>query len=155
METEEARVCGARDLLKKGDYVGVYYVAQEALENEAADPALLYWAVLGLARRGATSQAIATRRNIVPILIDGFGYPPRKSLPVDVDDLINHNGAATLMNIFRPPATNWWAFLKSVRLLLEAKGERFLRHAPQLLNAGQSLSHPSCILPSGRGGILI
>lgn len=59
METEaEAQVCRARDLLKMGDYVGVYDVAQKALENDSADPALLYLAVLGLARSGAISQAM-------------------------------------------------------------------------------------------------
>lgn len=59
METEaEAQVCRARDLLKMGDYVGVYDAAHTALENDSADPALLYLAVLGLARSGAISQAI-------------------------------------------------------------------------------------------------
>ena len=59
METEaEAQVCRARDLLKMGDYVGVYDVAHKALENDSADPALLYLAVLGLARSGAISQAM-------------------------------------------------------------------------------------------------
>ncbi len=42
--------------------------------------------------RREIAHAITTQRNIVPILIDGFDYPARKFLPVDVDELTNHNG---------------------------------------------------------------
>ena len=54
----ESLVCQARELLKKGDFVGVYDVAFKALEDQAnADPTLAHLAVLSLARSGATTQA--------------------------------------------------------------------------------------------------
>ena len=54
----ESLVCQARELLKKGDFVGVYDVAYKALEDqENADPTLAHLAVLSLARSGATTQA--------------------------------------------------------------------------------------------------
>ena len=54
----ESLVCEARELLKKGDFVGVYDVAFKALEDqENADPTLAHLAVLSLARSGATTPA--------------------------------------------------------------------------------------------------
>ena len=38
------------------------------------------------------SHAIDTQRNIVPIMIKGFDYPPANFLPIEMSDLINHNG---------------------------------------------------------------
>ena len=54
----ESLVCQARELLKKGDFVGVYDVAYKALEDQGSvDPTLSHLAVLSLARSGATTQA--------------------------------------------------------------------------------------------------
>ncbi|NIQ00388.1 MAG: DUF4071 domain-containing protein [Nitrospinaceae bacterium] len=58
--TTEERIHQANDLLKKGDFVGVYDVACKALDDPGnLDPALAHLAVLSLARTGATTQAVA------------------------------------------------------------------------------------------------
>jgi len=68
MQTESL-VCQARELLKKGDFVGVYDVACKALEDpQNADPTLAHLAVLSLARSGATTQAEHWYRKIKVIL---------------------------------------------------------------------------------------
>ncbi|MCH8933845.1 MAG: hypothetical protein IH923_12350, partial [Nitrospinae bacterium] len=68
MQTESL-VCQARELLKKGDFVGVYDVACKALEDpQNADPTLAHLAVLSLARSGATTQAAHWYRKIKVIL---------------------------------------------------------------------------------------
>lgn len=65
----ESLVCQARELLKKGDFVGVYDVAYKALEDqEKADPTLAHLAVLSLARSGATTQAEHLYRKVKGIL---------------------------------------------------------------------------------------
>ena len=65
----ESLVCQARELLKKGDFVGVYDVAYKALEDqESADPTLAHLAVLSLARSGATTQAEHLYRKVQDIL---------------------------------------------------------------------------------------
>ena len=62
--------------------------------------------------RREIAHAIDTQRNIVPILIDGFDYPPRNSLPVDVDDLINHNGVSYSHEYFAATFDKLVGFLK-------------------------------------------
>ena len=65
----ESLVCQARELLKKGDFVGVYDVAFKALEDqENVDPTLAHLAVLSLARSGATTQAEHLYRKVKAIL---------------------------------------------------------------------------------------
>ena len=65
----ESLVRQARELLKKGDFVGVYDVAYKALEDqESADPTLAHLAVLSLARSGATTQAEHLYRKVQDIL---------------------------------------------------------------------------------------
>jgi len=65
----ESLVCQARELLKKGDFVGVYDVAYKALEDqENADPTLAHLSVLSLARSGATTQAAHLYRKVKNIL---------------------------------------------------------------------------------------
>jgi class 3 adenylate cyclase len=65
----ESLVCQARELLKKGDFVGVYDVAYKALEDqENADPTLAHLAVLSLARSGATTQAEHLYRKVKGVL---------------------------------------------------------------------------------------
>lgn len=65
----ESLVCQARELLKKGDFVGVYDVAYKALEDQDnADPTLAHLAVLSLARSGATTQAEHLYRKVKNIL---------------------------------------------------------------------------------------
>jgi adenylate cyclase len=65
----ESLVCQARELLKKGDFVGVYDVAYKALEDQGnADPTLAHLAVLSLARSGATTQAEHLYRKVEGIL---------------------------------------------------------------------------------------
>ena len=62
----ESLVRQARELLKKGDFVGVYDVAYKALEGpKSADhPTLAHLAVLSLARSGATTQAEQLYRKV-------------------------------------------------------------------------------------------
>ena len=48
----------ARNLLRVGDYVGVYDSVQNAIELDDCDPTLIHLAVLSLARSGATNQAM-------------------------------------------------------------------------------------------------
>ena len=65
----ESLVCQARELLKKGDFVGVYDVAYKALEDQgSADPTLAHLAVLSLARSGATTQAAHLYRKVKDVL---------------------------------------------------------------------------------------
>jgi class 3 adenylate cyclase len=65
----ESLVCQARDLLKKGDFVGVYDVAFKALEDqESADPTLAHLAVLSLAKSGATAQAEQLYQKVKEVL---------------------------------------------------------------------------------------
>ncbi|MEE8269183.1 MAG: TRAFs-binding domain-containing protein, partial [Nitrospinaceae bacterium] len=65
----ESLVRQARELLKKGDFVGVYDVAYKALEDhKSADPTLAHLAVLSLARSGATTQAEHLYRKVKGIL---------------------------------------------------------------------------------------
>ena len=65
----ETLVGQARELLKKGDFVGVYDVACKALEDtQNADPILAHLAVLSLARSGATTQAEHWYQKIKAIL---------------------------------------------------------------------------------------
>lgn len=65
----ESLVRQARELLKKGDFVGVYDVAYKALEDpQNADPTLAHLAILSLARSGATTQAEHWYRKIKAIL---------------------------------------------------------------------------------------
>jgi len=58
MENPGDLVRRAKELLKKGDFVGVYDVAQGAIESGIFDTNLAHMAVLSLARSGATGQAI-------------------------------------------------------------------------------------------------
>jgi class 3 adenylate cyclase len=58
----------ARDLLKIGDYVGVYDAVQNSLESSNCDPALVHLAVLSLARSGATNQAMDLFNKLKSIL---------------------------------------------------------------------------------------
>ena len=65
----ESLVCQARELLKKGDFVGVYDVAYKALEDqESTDPTLAHLSVLSLARSGATTQAAHLYRKVKDLL---------------------------------------------------------------------------------------
>ncbi len=65
----EPLVCQARELLKKGDFVGVYDVAYKALEDQGSvDPILAHLAVLSLARSGATTQAEHLYRKVKDVL---------------------------------------------------------------------------------------
>lgn len=77
----ESLVCQARELLKKGDFVGVYDVAYKALEDQGnADPTLAYLAVLSLARSGATTQAehlYSKVKNILPPTEDNLSLEAR------------------------------------------------------------------------------
>ena len=62
--------------------------------------------------RREIAHAIDTRRNIVPVLVDGFDYPPRNSLPGDVNDLINHNGVNYSHEYFSASFDKLAGFLK-------------------------------------------
>ncbi|MGV7222455.1 MAG: tetratricopeptide repeat-containing protein [Nitrospinales bacterium] len=48
----------AKNLLKIGDYVGVFDAVQNSIESSDCDPELIHLAVLSLARSGATNQAM-------------------------------------------------------------------------------------------------
>ncbi|MDH5763153.1 MAG: TRAFs-binding domain-containing protein [Nitrospinota bacterium] len=67
--SSEPLIFQARELLKKGDFVGVYDVAYKSLEDgEIADPTLAHLAVLSLARSGATTQAEHLYRKVKALL---------------------------------------------------------------------------------------
>jgi len=38
------------------------------------------------------SHAITTHRNIVPLMVDEFQYPPKEKIPDDLEELLHHNG---------------------------------------------------------------
>lgn len=42
--------------------------------------------------RREIAHAIATHRNIVPLMVDEFQYPPKDKLPADLEELTHHNG---------------------------------------------------------------
>jgi len=42
--------------------------------------------------RREISHAITTHRNIVPLMVDEFQYPPKEKIPDDLDELLHHNG---------------------------------------------------------------
>jgi len=42
--------------------------------------------------RREISHAITTHRNIVPLMVDEFQYPPKKNIPEDLEELLHHNG---------------------------------------------------------------
>lgn len=62
--------------------------------------------------RREIAHAIDTRRNIVPILIDGFDYPRPNALPLEVNDLINHNGVTYSHEYFSATFDKLVGFLK-------------------------------------------
>ncbi len=42
--------------------------------------------------RREISHAITTHRNIVPLMVDEFQYPPKKKIPDELEELLHHNG---------------------------------------------------------------
>ena len=42
--------------------------------------------------RREISHAITTHRNIVPLMVDEFQYPPKEKIPDDLEELLHHNG---------------------------------------------------------------
>ena len=42
--------------------------------------------------RREISHAITTHRNIVPLMVDEFQYPPKDKIPDDLEELLHHNG---------------------------------------------------------------
>ncbi len=42
--------------------------------------------------RREIAHAIATKRNIVPLMVDEFQYPPKDNIPDDLEELTHHNG---------------------------------------------------------------
>jgi membrane-associated phospholipid phosphatase len=42
--------------------------------------------------RREISHAITTHRNIVPLMVDEFEYPPAEKIPDDLEELLHHNG---------------------------------------------------------------
>ena len=42
--------------------------------------------------RREISHAITTHRNIVPLMVDEFLYPPKETIPEDLTELLHHNG---------------------------------------------------------------
>ncbi len=42
--------------------------------------------------RREIAHAIATHRNIVPLMVDEFQYPPKKNIPDELEELLHHNG---------------------------------------------------------------
>lgn len=42
--------------------------------------------------RREIAHAIKTERNIIPMMFDGFQYPPKEFFPEDIHELIRHNG---------------------------------------------------------------
>ncbi len=42
--------------------------------------------------RREISHAITTHRNIVPLMVDEFQYPPTEKIPDELEELLHHNG---------------------------------------------------------------
>ncbi len=42
--------------------------------------------------RREISHAITTHRNIIPLMVDEFQYPPKEKIPDDLEELLHHNG---------------------------------------------------------------
>jgi len=42
--------------------------------------------------RREIAHAIKTKRNIIPMMFDGFQYPPKEFFPEDIHELVRHNG---------------------------------------------------------------
>jgi membrane-associated phospholipid phosphatase len=42
--------------------------------------------------RREISHAISTHRNIVPLMVDEFQYPPKEKIPDELEELLHHNG---------------------------------------------------------------
>ena len=42
--------------------------------------------------RREIAHAITTHRNIVPLMVDEFQYPPKEKIPDDLEELLHHNG---------------------------------------------------------------
>ena len=42
--------------------------------------------------RREIAHAITTHRNIVPLMVDEFQYPPKDQIPDDLEELLHHNG---------------------------------------------------------------
>ncbi len=42
--------------------------------------------------RREISHAITTHRNIIPLMVDEFQYPPKKKIPDELEELLHHNG---------------------------------------------------------------
>ena len=42
--------------------------------------------------RREIAHAITTHRNIVPLMVDEFQYPPKENIPDDLEELLHHNG---------------------------------------------------------------
>lgn len=42
--------------------------------------------------RREIAHAISTHRNIVPLMVDEFQYPPKKKIPDELEELLHHNG---------------------------------------------------------------
>jgi hypothetical protein len=42
--------------------------------------------------RREVAHAIFTHRNIVPLMVDEFQYPPKKMIPEELEELLHHNG---------------------------------------------------------------
>jgi membrane-associated phospholipid phosphatase len=42
--------------------------------------------------RREISHAITTHRNIVPLMVDEFQYPPKEKIPDELEELLHHNG---------------------------------------------------------------
>jgi len=64
--------------------------------------------------RREITYAIASRRNIVPLLKDGFVFPPPGSLPPDLADLPRHNGIPMSHVFFEAAIDKLVAFLDRI-----------------------------------------
>ena len=42
--------------------------------------------------RREIAHAITTHRNIIPLMVDEFQYPPKEKIPEDLEELLHHNG---------------------------------------------------------------
>ena len=42
--------------------------------------------------RREIAHAITTHRNIVPLMVDEFQYPPKAKIPDELEELLHHNG---------------------------------------------------------------
>ena len=89
----------AKDTLKKTLY-NVGYTDKLLKEIESAPNFILILAPGSLDRcvskddwlRREIAHAIKTERNIIPMMFDGFQYPPKEFFPEDIHELIRHNG---------------------------------------------------------------